>query len=89
MATVIDCASKMVVGWSMADHMRTTLVTSAMDMARGRIDVQDGCIFHSDRGTQYMSVEYRKYITDAGMRSSVGRTGFVGITPWRNHSFLP
>lgn len=75
LATVIDCASKMVVGWSMADHMRTTLVTSAMDMARGRIDVKDGCIFHSDRGTQYMSVEYRKYITDAGMRSSVGRTG--------------
>ena len=48
MATVIDCASKMVVGWSVADHMRTTLVTSALDMARGRIDVKDGCIFHSD-----------------------------------------
>jgi transposase InsO family protein len=75
LATVIDCATKMVVGWSVADHMRTTLVMSAMDMARGRIEVKSGCIFHSDRGTQYMSAEYRKYITDAGMRSSVGRTG--------------
>ena len=75
LATVIDCATKMVVGWSMAEHMRTTLVTSALGMARGRIDIQDGCIFHSDRGTQYLSAEYREYIRQAGMRSSVGRTG--------------
>ncbi len=75
LATVIDCATKMVVGWSMADHMRTGLVTSAMDMARGRIDVKPGCVFHSDRGTQYVSAEHRKYIAHAGMRSSVGRTG--------------
>lgn len=75
LATVIDCASKMVVGWSVAEHMRTSLVISAMDMARARIDVKPGCIFHSDRGTQYVSAEHREYIAAAGLRSSVGRTG--------------
>lgn len=75
LATVIDCATKMVVGWSMAEHMRTSLITSAIDMARGRIPIAPGCIFHSDRGTQYLSGEFRRQLRNAGMRSSVGRTG--------------
>jgi transposase InsO family protein len=75
LATVVDCASKMVVGWSIDNHMRTSLVTAALDMAKGRIPIVEGCIFHSDRGTQYMSAEYRKHVRELGMRSSVGRTG--------------
>jgi putative transposase len=75
LATVIDCATKMVVGWSMATHMRTELVIDAVDMARGRIPLVEGCVFHSDRGSQYLSGDYRKHIAAAGMRSSVGRTG--------------
>lgn len=75
LATVIDCCTKAVVGWSMADHMRTELISDALDMATGNIRIKPGCIFHSDRGTQYMSHEYRSRLADLGMRGSVGRTG--------------
>jgi putative transposase len=51
LATVIDCYSKMVVGWSMADHFKTTLITAALDSAANTIDIQPGCVFHSDRGS--------------------------------------
>jgi putative transposase len=52
LATVIDLATRMVVGWQTAVHMRTTLVTDALQMAIGGGHVADGAIFHSDRGTQ-------------------------------------
>ena len=51
LATVIDCYSKMVVGWAMADHYKTSLITTALDSAAGTIDIRPGCIFHSDRGS--------------------------------------
>ena len=60
----------------MACHMRTELVTDALDMAvaaRGG-DVA-GVIFHGDRGSQYLSSDYRDRLADLGMRQSVGRTG--------------
>jgi len=75
LATVIDCYSKMVVGYAMADHMRTSLVTEALDMARNRIDVAENCIFHSDRGCQYTSNELAEYLGNRKMRGSMGRTG--------------
>ena len=52
LATVIDCYSKQVIGWAVAEHMRTDLVTDALDMARGNHRLTEGAIFHSDRGTQ-------------------------------------
>lgn len=75
LAVVIDCATKMVVGWSMATHMRTSLIIDAMDMAHKHHDIKPGCIYHSDRGSQYLSDEYRKRLAGLGMRQSVGRTG--------------
>ena len=48
LGTVIDCFSKRVVGWSMADHMRTSLICDAIDMAAGNIELAEGCLFHSD-----------------------------------------
>ena len=51
-ATVIDLHSRMVVGWAVADHMRTELVTDALDMAIARRRPSGKVIFHSDRGTQ-------------------------------------
>ncbi len=48
LATVIDLCTRMVVGWSMADHMRTSLVVEALQMARLHGHVQPGAIFHSD-----------------------------------------
>ncbi|MET3144179.1 UNVERIFIED_ORG: transposase [Arthrobacter sp. UYEF2] len=48
LATVIDLCTRMVVGWSMADHMRASLTTAALKMARDRGYLQPGAIFHSD-----------------------------------------
>jgi putative transposase len=75
LATVIDCYSKAVVGWAVADHMRTELVTDAIAMAARNIRIPRKAVFHSDRGSQYMSFEYRKVLKANGLRSSVGRTG--------------
>jgi transposase InsO family protein len=75
LATVIDCFSKMIVGWSMSDHYRTPLICSALDMAAGNVDLVDGCVFHSDRGSNYTSYEFAKKLDGMNMRQSVGRTG--------------
>ena len=48
MATVIDCYSKKVVGWSIADHMRTELVEDALRNAAATTVIEPGAIFHSD-----------------------------------------
>ncbi|WP_099055629.1 IS3 family transposase [Streptomyces noursei] len=75
LATVIDCHTKAVVGWAMADHMKTSLISDALDMAARNIDLAEGCIFHSDRGSQYTSRELRRKLGSLGLRASVGRTG--------------
>ena len=53
LATVIDCHTKACIGYAMADHMRTELVTAALDMAARNYLLAENAIFHSDRGTQY------------------------------------
>lgn len=75
LATVIDCYSRMVVGYAMADHMRTSLVIDALGMARRNGDLVEGCVFHSDRGSQYTSDEFARYLDVHGLRGSMGRTG--------------
>jgi putative transposase len=75
LATVIDCCTRMVIGYALADHMRTSLVIDALSMARRNVDLVDGCIFHSDRGTQYTSGELALYLENANMRGSMGRRG--------------
>lgn len=75
LATVIDCYSRMVIGYAMADHMRTSLVTDALDMARHNSDLAKDCIFHSDRGSQYTSDDFADYLDEHDMRGSMGRTG--------------
>ncbi len=75
LATVIDCYSKKVVGWSIADHMRTELVQDALNNAAATTIIEPWAIFHSDRGSVYTSADYRTLIKDLGMRSSMGRTG--------------
>ena len=74
-AWVIDLGSRRLIGYAMADHMRTELVAGALKMAadtRGRCTA--GIIFHGDRGAQYMSGDYRKLVIKLGMIQSVGRT---------------
>lgn len=74
-ATVIDLHSRKLIGWAIADHMRTELVTAALDMAIARRKPLAGVIFHSDRGVQYTSGDFAKYCKEHGIRRSLGRTG--------------
>jgi transposase InsO family protein len=76
LASVLDLGSRRWLGYSMANHMRTELVADALDMAVATRNNQvKGVIFHGDRGSQYMSGDYRKQVTGYGMVQSVGRTG--------------
>lgn len=75
LATVIDCCTREVIGWSMADHMRTSLICNAMTMAAGRGRLQPGAIFHSDRGSQYTSAEFAVHLAALNLRGSMGRVG--------------
>jgi putative transposase len=75
LATVIDCHTKACIGYAMADHMRTELVTDALDMAAANYPLARGVVFHSDRGTQYTSEEFAKHAKKLGITRSVGRTG--------------
>ncbi|MFE4717477.1 IS3 family transposase [Streptomyces sp. NPDC056728] len=75
LATVLDCFSRKVVGWSIADHMRTGLVADALRMAattRGRLD---GAVFHSDHGAQYGSRAFAGLCDQLGVTRSMGAVG--------------
>lgn len=76
LASVLDLGSRRLLGYSMAAHMRTELVADALTMAAGvRGGLTAGIIFHGDRGSQYLSGDYRHLIAELGMVQSVGRTG--------------
>ncbi|MFE5326188.1 IS3 family transposase [Embleya sp. NPDC056575] len=75
LATVIDIATRKVVGWATADHVRTGLVANALRDAVRRQRPAPGTIFHSDRGCQYTSHEFAVLAGEFGIRLSVGRTG--------------
>ena len=72
LAVVLDAFSRRVVGWSMANHLRTQLVLDALDMALWQRR-PDGVIHHSDQGSQYTSLAFGKRCRDAGVRPSCGR----------------
>lgn len=75
-ASVIDLGSRRLLGYAMADHMRTSLVADALKMAAAaRGGHTAGIVFHGDRGSQYMSGEVRDLIAELSMVQSVGRTG--------------
>jgi transposase InsO family protein len=75
LATVIDLATRMVVGWQLAAHLRTSLVTDALDMAVTGGHAPPGAVFHSDKGTQYTSAPFARFCAGHGIRTSTGRTG--------------
>jgi len=64
LCTVLDLFSRSVVGWSMEDHMRTEMVIKALDMAYEKREPSAGLIFHSDRGSQYASDNFRNKLDD-------------------------
>ena len=75
LATVIDCHTKMVVGYAMDDNYKTPLIVEALTQAADRTTLVADAIFHSDRGSNYCSREFAATIAEVGMRQSVGRTG--------------
>ncbi len=75
-ASVLDLGSRRLLGYSMAEHMRTELVADALEMAAAaRGSETAGIIFHGDRGSQYLSSDYRQLIAGLDIVQSVGRTG--------------
>ncbi len=73
LATVIDLASRRVVGFAVADHMRAGLAREAIEMALTARRPAPGLIFHSDHGSQYTSTEFRKLLQRHGVRQSLSR----------------
>jgi putative transposase len=73
LATVMDLYSRRIVGWAMADHLRTELPLAALRMAVVAKQPGPGLIHHSDRGVQYASEDYRKVIQSAGFQASMSR----------------
>ena len=75
LAAVLDLFDRRVVGWALADHMRTELPLSALAMALGRAQPAPGLIHHSDRGSQYASQRYRETLQGHGLLASMSRKG--------------
>jgi putative transposase len=73
LATVIDLASRRLVGWAMADHMDASLVCDAMNMALAARRPAPGLLFHSDRGSQYTSVDFRALLAEHHVVQSLSR----------------
>jgi putative transposase len=69
---VLDTFSRRIVGWSMANHLRTELVLDALNMALYNRRPEPGPIHHSDRGSQYTSVEFSSRLREAGLLPSTG-----------------
>jgi transposase InsO family protein len=75
LATVIDLASRRVVGWAIANHMESSLVCEAMRMALLVRRPGPGLMFHSDRGSQYTSDDFRQLLKEHHITQSLSRPG--------------
>jgi transposase InsO family protein len=75
LAAIEDLATREVVGWSMADHLRAELCTDALVMALQRRRPDPGLVHHSDRGVQYAAGPYRQVLKRRGIKQSMSRRG--------------
>lgn len=75
LAGVMDLCSRKIVGWSMADHMETALITGALQMALLHRQPGAGLLHHSDRGVQYASEDYRHLLDLHGIQASMSAKG--------------
>jgi putative transposase len=75
LVAVQDLYSRRIVGWSVADHMRTELVVDALQMALAQRRPQPGLTFHSDQGSQFVSLNFGKQARAAGIAQSMGSKG--------------
>ncbi len=75
LASVLDCFSRRVVGWSMRDDMQAELVVSALEMAVARRRPDKGLVHHSDQGSQYTALVFGQRCREAGIARSMGSKG--------------
>jgi putative transposase len=75
LAVVLDVYSRRVVGWAMADHLRTELVIDALDMALWNRRPGPGLVHHSDQGCQYTAFAFGRRLREAGLVASMGSVG--------------
>ena len=75
LATVIDCYTKAVVGWAIDDNYKTPLIERAIEMAARNSTLAGKAVFHTDRGSNYTSVQFARTLKKLNIRHSVGRTG--------------
>lgn len=75
LAAVIDLCSRKIVGWSMAEHLRASLCTEALEMALKRRRPGPGLLHHSDRGVQYACDAYQDLLAGNGITCSMSRRG--------------
>src|SRR5919198_198206 len=75
LASVLDCFSRRVVGWSMRDNMEAELVVDALEMAVARRRPEPGLIHHSDQGSQYVALVFGQRLRGAGIAQSIGSKG--------------
>jgi transposase InsO family protein len=90
LAVVMDLYSRKVVGWALSERMTKQLVIDALQMAIWRRKPTEGLIIHSDRGSQYCSLDYQKIINLHGLICSMSKRGDcydnAAMESW-NHSF--
>ena len=75
LAVILDLHSRRVVGWAVSDRMKKDLAIRALDMAVRLRNPPKGCIFHSDRGSQYCSYDYQKTLQASGLQPSMSGKG--------------
>ena len=75
LAVILDLYSRQVVGWAMSDRLTSGFVVKAVYQAIGRRNPGSGCIFHSDRGVQYASSDFRDVLNAFGFIQSMSRKG--------------
>jgi transposase InsO family protein len=75
LATVIDCHSRRLAGWAVAEHMRTDLIVDALSAARDTRGSLAGAIFHSDHGAQYTSKTFAGLCAEWSVTQSMGAVG--------------
>lgn len=82
LALVMDLWSRKIVGWAMADHLRSPLVVRALQMAQTQRRPDKGLLVHSDRGVQYASRETREFLARQGWEASMSRPGNPYDNAW-------
>ena len=75
LAVILDLHSRLVVGWALAEHMRTELIETALQAALGQRNPSPDLLHHSDRGSQYASTGYRNRLAKIGIEVSMSRRG--------------